>query len=53
MSAKNSYKRSQDKLMIATTVNHSADSLGELIEVSLSKCGQGGHYLGGAGGLFG
>ena len=53
MSTKNSYRRSQDKLMVATTVNLSTDSLGELIEVSLSEYGQGGHCLGGGGGLFG
>jgi hypothetical protein len=40
-------------LMIATTVNLSANSLCELIEVSLVKCRQVGHCLGGAGGLFG
>ncbi len=41
--------------MIATTVNLPADSLGELIEVSLVECRQVGHCLGGAvnGGLFG
>ena len=50
---KNSYRCSQDKLMIATTVNLSAGNLGELIEVSLGECGQGSHRLGGAGGLFG
>jgi hypothetical protein len=37
-------------LMIATTVNIPADSLCELIEVSLVECRQVGHRLGGAGG---
>jgi hypothetical protein len=40
-------------LMIATTVNLPADTLCELVEVSLVECRQVGHCLGGAGGLFG